>query len=73
MYYNCIWIRIHVLGSLKLNFKLCFSIWDEFVHQDPSPIADKTNGDVAADSYHKYKEDVQLVKNGGVSWDTNYY
>uniref|UniRef100_A0A1B6CW83 Uncharacterized protein n=1 Tax=Clastoptera arizonana TaxID=38151 RepID=A0A1B6CW83_9HEMI len=41
------------------------SIWDKFVRQKPSPIADSSNGEVAADSYHKYKEDVQLLKNIG--------
>ena len=30
-------------------------------------IKDGSNGDVACDSYHKYKEDVQLLKNMGLS------
>ena len=41
------------------------SIWDTFCHEQPSRIKDETNGDVALDSYHKYKEDVQLLKNMG--------
>ncbi|XP_021960669.1 lactase-phlorizin hydrolase [Folsomia candida] len=45
---------------------LCFgkglSIWDEFVHRKPSPDHDGTTGDVACDSYHKYREDVALLK-----------
>ena len=44
------------------------NIWDNFTHRDPSPIFDKSTGDVACDSYHKYKEDVQLLKNIGVSF-----
>ena len=41
------------------------SIWDRFCHKVPSPIADKSTGDVATDSYHRYKEDVQLLVNMG--------
>ncbi|CAH0774806.1 unnamed protein product [Bemisia tabaci] len=41
------------------------SIWDHLVHTQPDSINDKTNGDVACDSYHKYKEDVKLLKDIG--------
>ena len=37
------------------------SIWDRFSHL-PDTIADRSNGDTAADHYHLYKEDVQLMK-----------
>ncbi|XP_025206428.1 myrosinase 1-like [Melanaphis sacchari] len=39
------------------------NIWDHLVHNNPKSIMDKTNGDIACDSYHKYKEDVELIKN----------
>jgi len=39
------------------------NIWDYFVHKNPSPIANNETGDIACDSYHKYAEDVQLLKN----------
>uniref|UniRef100_A0ACD5XBM7 Uncharacterized protein n=1 Tax=Avena sativa TaxID=4498 RepID=A0ACD5XBM7_AVESA len=42
------------------------SIWDTFTHQHPKKITDKTNGDVADDSYHLYKEDVNLLKDMGM-------
>lgn len=37
-------------------------------HRNPSPIIDGSNGDIACDSYHKYKEDVQLIKELGVDF-----
>lgn len=42
------------------------SIWDTFTHKFPEKIADGKNGDVAADSYNRYKEDVQLLKSLGM-------
>jgi beta-glucosidase len=41
------------------------SIWDTFSHT-PGKIADHTNGDRANDHYHRYKEDVRLIKELGV-------
>ncbi|XP_069695503.1 myrosinase 1-like [Periplaneta americana] len=38
------------------------SIWDTLVHTHPEYINNQSNGDVACDSYHKYKQDVQLLK-----------
>ena len=37
------------------------SIWDSFVRQ-PGRIADQSTGDVSADHYHRYKEDIALMK-----------
>jgi beta-glucosidase len=37
------------------------SIWDGFAHT-AGRIADRSNADVANDGYHRYKEDVQLIK-----------
>ena len=42
------------------------TIWDVFSHT-PGKIIDGANGDVACDSYHRYKEDARLLKNMGVS------
>ena len=41
------------------------SIWDRFCHE-PGHIKDGSNGDLACDSYHKYEEDIKLIKNLGV-------
>lgn len=42
------------------------NIWDHITHTNPDFIDDRQNGDVACDSYHKFREDVQLVKSMGV-------
>lgn len=41
------------------------TIWDVFSHT-PGKIADGSNGDVACDSYHRYGEDIALLKDLGV-------
>ncbi|KAM7280630.1 hypothetical protein ACFE04_007764 [Oxalis oulophora] len=38
------------------------SIWDTFTHNYPDKVSDGSNGDVAADFYHRYKEDIRLMK-----------
>src|SRR5438132_1541127 len=40
------------------------SIWDTFAHT-PGKIEDRTNGDYANDHYHRYKEDIGLVRELG--------
>ncbi|RXH99529.1 hypothetical protein DVH24_021331 [Malus domestica] len=42
------------------------SIWDNFTHQYPEKIIDGSNGDVADDQYHRYKEDVKIMKDMGL-------
>ncbi len=41
------------------------SIWDVFSHQEGT-IKDGHTGDIACDHYHRYKEDVALLKELGV-------
>src|SRR5207344_381049 len=41
------------------------SIWDGYAHTR-GKIVDQSNADVANDHYHRYKEDVQLIKALGV-------
>jgi beta-glucosidase len=42
------------------------SIWDRYAHE-PGHIANGDTGDVANDHYHRYKEDVALMKELGVT------
>ncbi|VEN50234.1 unnamed protein product [Callosobruchus maculatus] len=43
------------------------NIWDHLVHTNPTAVANNDTGDTACDSYHKYKEDVAMLKYLGVS------
>lgn len=43
------------------------NIWDHLTHMNPSYVRDRSNGDVAADSYHMYDKDLDVLKNIGVS------
>ncbi|XP_049939072.1 myrosinase 1-like [Schistocerca serialis cubense] len=38
------------------------NIWDHMLHEHPEYGTNGANGDVACDSYHKYQEDVQMLK-----------
>ncbi|KAM1753108.1 hypothetical protein ACFX1T_005577 [Malus domestica] len=42
------------------------SIWDNYTHQYPQRIVNRSNGDIAIDQYHRYKEDVDIMKNMGM-------
>lgn len=41
------------------------SVWDRFAHT-PGKIEDKSTGDVACDSYHRYRDDIALLKRLGL-------
>ncbi|KAF5183150.1 Beta-glucosidase, partial [Thalictrum thalictroides] len=42
------------------------SIWDTYTHEHPEKVRKGGNGDVANDHYHRYKEDVALMKDMGM-------
>ncbi|MCE0480948.1 hypothetical protein HAX54_038257 [Datura stramonium] len=42
------------------------SIWDTFTRQHPEKIFDASTGDVAVDFYHRYKEDIRMLKEVGL-------
>src|SRR5947208_3724427 len=41
------------------------SIWDRFAHT-PGKVKGDANGDVACDSYHRYREDIALMRQLGM-------
>ncbi|KAK7323956.1 hypothetical protein VNO77_27460 [Canavalia gladiata] len=41
-------------------------IWDTFTKQHPEKIWDRSTGNVGADFYHRYKEDIKVVKEIGL-------
>lgn len=42
------------------------SIWDRFAHT-PGKIEDGSTGDIACDHYHRWREDIQLMQNLGLT------
>lgn len=60
--------KVPVFGSKYIFFHAGKSenVWDHLSHSRPELIADGTNGDIAVDSYNRYKEDVEELSNLGV-------
>ncbi|XP_047972958.1 beta-glucosidase 12-like isoform X2 [Salvia hispanica] len=47
------------------------SIWDDFTMRHPGRIVDGSNGNVACDTYNRYKEDIAMMKPGRCSGGIN--
>lgn len=62
---SVIFMSIWILGK-GLN------IWDTFTHEGGHVVNNDT-GDVACDSFNKFREDVQLLKNMGVCLSISLY
>ncbi|KAG6907817.1 hypothetical protein DXG01_007299 [Tephrocybe rancida] len=43
------------------------SIWDTFTQKSPSPIVDRSSGDIATDSFNRWREDIALLKSYGAN------
>jgi len=62
--WGCATAAYQIEGAAKLDGRGATN-WDVFSHT-PGKVAGGATGDVACDSYHRYKEDTQLLKNLGV-------
>jgi beta-glucosidase/6-phospho-beta-glucosidase/beta-galactosidase len=41
-------------------------MWDSISHVNPSVITDNSTGDIACDSYHRWREDIENMQRMGV-------
>jgi len=62
--WGCATASYQIEGAVKEDGRGA-SIWDTFSHA-PGKVANGDTGDVACDSYHRYREDIALLKNLGV-------
>ncbi|KAF5198461.1 Beta-glucosidase [Thalictrum thalictroides] len=53
-------------GAAKLDGKGP-SVWDHFIREHPKRITGRAKVDVACDSYHRFKEDIEMLKYMGVT------
>ncbi|KAK4382893.1 Beta-glucosidase 13 [Sesamum angolense] len=53
-----------VEGAAAIGGK-SISVWDDLSSRNPGGIDDQSNGNVAADMYHKFKEDIRMMKQMG--------
>ena len=60
---------LHINFNADVNYVIGKgeSIWDHFTQNNESNIADKSSGDISTDFYHKYQNDIKIVKDIGVS------
>lgn len=42
------------------------SVWDQYCHEEGGHIKQGHTGDIACDHYHRYREDVQLMRELGI-------
>src|SRR3984885_16172268 len=61
--WGCSTAAYQIEGAIKENGRKP-SVWDTFSHT-PGKTFQGDTGDVADDSYHRYKEDIQLLDNMG--------
>ncbi|KAJ0171328.1 hypothetical protein K1T71_012878 [Dendrolimus kikuchii] len=54
-----------VEGAWNVSDK-AISVWDKLVHDNPDAISDRSNGDVACDSYHLWQRDIEMAEELGL-------
>lgn len=64
IFFICLFSIICLIGAWNEDGK-GLSTWDVMKHHTPA--IDGSTGDVACDSYHKWREDVAILKNLGVN------
>ncbi|XP_024020697.1 beta-glucosidase 17-like [Morus notabilis] len=52
-------------GATSIKYGRTASIWDTFTAEFPEKIADGSSGEVANDFYHRYKDDIPVMKEIG--------
>lgn len=62
----CYWYNTISFSTLFLGKSE--NVWDRLSHTRPEMIADGTNGDIACDSYNRYREDVEELVELGVDF-----
>ncbi len=63
-YWGAATASYQVEGAFQADGK-GMSVWDEFSHR-PGTMANNANGDIACDHYHRYREDVALMREMGL-------
>ncbi|XP_058802829.1 myrosinase 1-like [Phymastichus coffea] len=58
--------RVHCIDIFHAHKRV--SQWDHYTHTYPEKIVDYSNEDIACDSYHNYKDDIQLIKQMGMDY-----
>ena len=62
--WGCATASYQIEGAVKADGRGA-TIWDTFSHT-PGKVANGDTGDIACDSYHRYREDVALLKDMGI-------
>lgn len=59
---NSLFNRTLIIAGKSTN------IWDHLIHKNPELISDRSNADVACDSYNLYERDIEMLKELGVDY-----
>ncbi|KAL0355836.1 UNVERIFIED_CONTAM: Oleuropein beta-glucosidase [Sesamum radiatum] len=57
-------LNLQVEGAAAIGGK-SMSVWDDLTLRNPGRITDQSNGNIAVDMYHRFKEDIKTMKQMG--------